>query len=865
MEKMRYTLEGLDCAGCAAKAEAAVGKADWVESATVDFVSRRLVVNAQNPPANAKERIQKLVDSVTGGVTVVEYFSKTGQSHPHDHEHEHDHEHHHDHGESCSCGCEDQDHEHEHEHHHDHDHGESCSCGCEDHDHDHEHHHDHDHTAKMKFTLEGLDCAGCAAKAEAAVNKADWVESASVDFVNKRLSVHPKEDNPHALEEIQKLIDGVLGGVTVSLYQSEGDSHTHEQHHEHTHEHTHEHSHGHEHGGEENTKAMVITTVLALVAGGIGVAASLLSFPAHEIVSAVGYIAAILLAGYDVIISGVKSICRLRLDESALMAIAMVAAAILGEFFEGAMVAILYRIGEWLEDKAADNSRESIEALAEIRPDTANVKHDGNVKTVRAEEVDVDDVIVIRPHERVPLDCVVTEGSSSVDSSALTGESLPVSVEAGSELLSGMMNGDGALTARVTNTYEDSAAARIISLVTESTENKGAAERFVTRFALVYTPFVVALAVLIAVIPPLLHMGSFHDFVIRALTFLVASCPCAIVISVPLAFFSSIGGASKFGVLVKGGNFAEMLAKARAVAFDKTGTVTEGKPRVNDVTSAGGFTPEEVARMAAAAEIHSVHPYAQAIREYVGGEIDNSGYQNYSEISGHGVSCENAEGQTVLCGGLKLMRSNGIAVPDGAKAQAYVACDGQFAGSLIISDQAAQGAAAAVSDLKSLGIDTVAMLTGDGYDAAKQVADSVGIEDFRAELLPENKVEAIEKMKRGGAVTAFVGDGINDAPVLAAADVGIAMGLGSGAAIEAADMVLSSNNLATLPRAIRHFRRTMGIIRSNIIFALAVKAAVLLAAAFGYAPMWAAVFADVGVCLLCVANSSRLIHPKKEK
>ena len=717
----------------------------------------------------------------------------------------------------------------------------------------------------MKFTLEGLDCAGCAAKAEAAVNKADWVESASVDFVNKRLSVHSKEDNPHALEEIQKLIDGVLGGVTVSPYQSESDSHTHEHHHEHTHEHTHEHSHGHEHGGEENTKAMVITTVLALVAGGVGVAASLLSFPAHEIVSAVGYIAAILLAGYDVIISGVKSICRLRLDESALMAIAMVAAAILGEFFEGAMVAILYRIGEWLEDKAVDNSRESIEALAEIRPDTANVKHDGNVKTVRAEEVDVDDVIVIRPHERVPLDCVVTEGSSSVDSSALTGESLPVSVEAGSELLSGMMNGDGALTARVINTYEDSAAARIISLVTESTENKGAAERFVTRFALVYTPFVVALAVLIAVIPPLLHMGSFHDFVIRALTFLVASCPCAIVISVPLAFFSSIGGASKFGVLVKGGNFAEMLAKARAVAFDKTGTVTEGKPRVNDVTNAGGFTPEEVVRMAAAAEIHSVHPYAQAIRDYVGSEIDNSGYQNYSEISGHGVSCENAERQTVLCGGLKLMRSNGIAVPDGAKAQAYVACDGQFAGSLFISDQAAQGAAAAVSDLKSLGIDTVAMLTGDGYDAAKQVADSVGIADFRAELLPESKVEAIEEMKRGGAVTAFVGDGINDAPVLAAADVGIAMGLGSGAAIEAADMVLSSNNLATLPRAIRHFRRTMGIIRNNIIFALAVKAAVLLAAAFGYAPMWAAVFADVGVCLLCVANSSRLIHPKKEK
>ena len=734
---------------------------------------------------------------------------------------------------------------------------------------------------KIRYTLEGLDCAGCAAKAEAAVNKETWIEKATVDFMNKRLTVHLSDINPNATEDIQKIIDSMLVGVRVVEYDETAEkSHSHT--HEHgkacscgcchddddddcddEHEHGHSHGHSHEHGGEETSPVMIVTTVLALVAGGIGIAASFAAFPYHETVSAVAYVAAIVLAGYDVMISGVKSIFRLRLDESALMAIAMVAAAILGEFFEGAMVAVLYRIGEWLEDKAVDNSRESIEKLAEIRPDTANVKRADGVAVVRAEEVEAGETILIRPHERIPLDCIVTEGASAVDSSALTGESVPIAAEAGAELLSGMMNGDGSLTARVTHNYENSAAARIISLVTESAENKGNAEKFVTRFAVVYTPIVVGLAALIAVIPPLLGMGSFRDFVIRALTFLVASCPCAIVISVPLAFFSAIGGASKFGVLVKGGNFAEMLAKARAVAFDKTGTVTEGKPRVNDVRSEEGFTAEQVAQMAAAAEINSVHPYAQAIRDYVGAVENITDYKNYSEISGHGVSCENADGRQILCGGAKLMKKYGVAVPDSAKAQAYVACDGKLAGSIFISDSPKEEAKAAVAELKKLGADRVTMLTGDGFESAASVAKHVGIEDFRAELLPENKVEAIEEMKSSGLVTAFVGDGINDAPVLAAADVGIAMGLGSGAAIEAADMVLSSNRLETLPRAIRHFRKTMGIIKFNIAFALLVKAAVLIAAAFGYAPMWAAVFADVGVCLLCVANASRLINPKK--
>ncbi len=731
---------------------------------------------------------------------------------------------------------------------------------------------------KIKYTLEGLDCAGCAAKAEAAVNKAPWIEKATVDFMNKRLTVHLSDINPNADEDIQKIVDSVLVGVNVVQYDdsAEGKSSRRaksdrkafcdccdDEECEHEHEHGHGHGDSHEHGESENSALMMITTILALIAGGAGIAAHFVEFPAHEIVSAVLYAAAILFAGYDVMINGVKSIFRLRLDESALMAIAMVAAAILGEFFEGAMVAVLYRIGEWLEDKAVDNSRESIEALAEIRPDTANVKRSTGVAVVRAEEVEIGETILIRPHERVPLDCIVTEGSSDIDSSALTGESLPVSAEPGSQLLSGMMNCDGSLTARVTNSYENSAAARIISLVTESAENKGSAEKFVTRFAVVYTPIVVGLAVLIAVVPPLLGFGGFRDFVFRSLTFLVASCPCAIVISVPLAFFSSIGGASKFGVLVKGGNFAEMLAKARAIAFDKTGTVTEGKPKVHDIVSGEGFTPDRAAQLAAAAEINSVHPYAQAIKEYTGTIENITEYKKYTEIAGHGVSCEDGQGKQVLCGGAKLMKKYGVEIPDGTKAQAYVAYDGRLAGSIFISDSPKEGVKAAIDELKALGADEVTMLTGDGFDNAKQVAESVGIDKFRAELLPENKVEAIQEMKSNGMTTAFVGDGINDAPVLAAADVGIAMGLGSGAAIEAADMVLSSNNLGTLPRAIRHFRRTMGIIKFNIAFALIFKAAVLIAAAFGYAPMWAAVFADVGVCLICVANASRLIDPKK--
>ncbi len=715
---------------------------------------------------------------------------------------------------------------------------------------------------KIRYTLENLDCAGCAAKAEAAVNKAPWIEKATVDFMNKRLTVHLSDINPNADRDIQKIIDSVLVGVNVVLYEGEDAAnalkHSRRKHcdseacdccDDDENEHSHEQGHSHGHGGEENEKLMLVTTILALIAGAVGIASHFIDFPHHEIVSAVGYIGAIVFAGYDVVLKGVKSILKKRLDESALMAIAMVAAAILGEFFEGAMVAVLYRIGEWLEDKAVDNSRESIEALAEIRPDTANVRRSTGVKVVRAEEVEIGETILIRPHERVPLDCIVTEGNSDIDSSALTGESLPISAEPGSELLSGMMNGDGSLTARVTNNYENSAAARIISLVTESAENKGSAEKFVTRFAVVYTPIVVGLAFVIAILPPLLGFGSFREFIFRSLTFLVASCPCAIVISVPLAFFSSIGGASKFGVLVKGGNFAEQLARARTIAFDKTGTVTEGKPKVHEVASGEGFSEKEAAQLAAAAEINSSHPYAQAIRDYAGTVENITEYKNYTELAGHGVSCENAEGKRILCGGAKMMKK--------------YACDGRLAGSIFISDSPKEGVKKTIAELKALGADQVTMLTGDGFSSAKQVADSVGIDSYRAELLPENKVEAIEEMKAKGLITAFVGDGINDAPVLAAADVGIAMGLGSGAAIEAADMVLSSNHLGTLPRAIRHFRRTMGIIKFNIGFSLLFKAAVLIAATFGYAPMWAAVFADVGVCLICVANASRLIQPKK--
>ncbi len=719
---------------------------------------------------------------------------------------------------------------------------------------------------KMRYTLEGLDCAGCAAKAEIAINKAPWINSAAVDFMNKRLTVEFKESTPDAVGSLQKIIDGEMEGVRVTEYAENSlhspDAGEHEHHH---HEHCdcgceHEHEHHHEHGGEEEgiSAAMIATTVLAIVAIAAGAA---LSAAGYETAADAAFVAAIALGGYDVIIKGVKSIFKLRFGELALMTIAIVASALLGEFFEGAMVAVLFRIGEWLEDAAVDNSRKSIEKLAEIRPDSANVKRGEDISTVRAEEVEVGETIFIYPHERVPLDCVVTEGSSSVDGSALTGESVPVSAGIGTELLSGMINGDNRLIATVSNNSEDSAAARIIALVTESAENKGKAEKFVTRFSAVYTPIVVVMAVLIAVVPPLFDLGTFRDFIQRSLTFLVASCPCSIVISVPLAFFSSIGGASKFGVLVKGGNFAEILAKARAIAFDKTGTVTTGKPDVVDVKVEDGFTAEQVISLAAAAEMESSHPYAAAIRNYADG-LEQTECENYSEISGQGVSCVDSEGRQVLCGGRKLLGRYNISVPDGASAQVYLAVGGRLAGSFFIRDVPADGAAESVRALHSLGLDSVTMLTGDSRGTAEQIAADVGIKSFKAELLPEDKVKAVEELKREYGVTAFVGDGINDAPVLAAADVGIAMGLGSGAAIEAADIVLSTNNLSALPRSIRHFRRTMRLIKANIAFSLIVKAIVLFFAALGYAPMWAAVFADVGVCIICIANSSRLIRAK---
>lgn len=523
------------------------------------------------------------------------------------------------------------------------------------------------------------------------------------------------------------------------------------------------------------------------------------------------------------------------------------------------MVALLFTLGELLEDLAVGRSRRQIEQLAKIRPDRAlKVREDGSTVEIDANDVEIGDTLRIPAHERIAVDCTVLSGESEIDASALTGESRPVYAGPGSILLSGGMNGSGSLTVRADNRAESSAAARILDMVSESAARKGSSERFITRFARIYTPVVTLLAIILAVAPPLLGMGAWQDWIYRALVFLVASCPCALVISVPLGFYSGIGAASRRGVLIKGGRYIEALAKAKTAAFDKTGTLTTGRLTVTRIDRAPDFEEAAVLRLAALAEQHSPHPAALAIREQAG-ELSAAGeaaVSSLSELPGMGVSAV-IDGKAVLCGGKRLMDANHINVP-WADAAVYLAVNGKPAAAFQMESELHPDAADALRRLHGLGIRKIAMLTGDRRTEAERIAGKLEIDEVRADLLPEGKLEALRALKQENGAALFVGDGINDAPVLAEADAGIAMGLGSAAAIEAGDVVLTSGSLDKLPDAIRLSRRVMGVVRFNIAFALTVKAAVLILAAVGFAPMWAAVFADVGVSLLSVLNAARL-------
>lgn len=591
-------------------------------------------------------------------------------------------------------------------------------------------------------------------------------------------------------------------------------------------------------------------------------------FPAPVFLFPLLMAAAGLVAGYRIMLDGMRSLFKLRLNEDSLMTIAVIAAFIIGEYSEAALVAILFRIGELFEQRAVEKSRKDISRLADIRPDTVRLAEafrdsaggDYTAGSVLdASLVPVSTLIAVHPYERIPLDGVVVKGESSIDASALSGESLPVEAGEGTQLLSGMMNLQGTLVLRTSNVLEDSAASRVLALVESAQAKKARSEKFISRFAGIYTPLVVSAAILLAAVPPLLGFGAFEQWLYRALVFLVASCPCALVISVPLGFFAGIGAVSKRGVLVKGGNYLEALSKTDTFVFDKTGTLTTGKLSVTDIISYGACKKEELLRYAASLEQYSSHPLAKALMEAAGKESLVPA-ESSDELRGLGMSGL-IEGHRIVLGRASLLIEQGIPVSEDVQASIYIAIDGTLAGAFNLADTIRSDAAETVAGLHTLGIKKTVILSGDSEQAVSRTARALGIDEYRASLLPEEKLKAMEELGAASRVTSYVGDGINDAPVLAAADCGIAMGLGSEAAIEAADIVLSLDKPSMLVHAIATARRSMRIIRFNIAFALGIKALVLVAAALGYAPMWAAVFADTGVAVLTVLNAARILAP----
>jgi len=585
-------------------------------------------------------------------------------------------------------------------------------------------------------------------------------------------------------------------------------------------------------------------------------------------------------AGYDVVLEAWESITEGEcFNEDLLMTIATVGALLIGfvpngspMFDEAVFVMLFFQVGEVFEHLASDNSKKSIAKLMDIRPDSATVERDGQLLTISPEEIKLGEIILVKPGDRVPVDAEIVEGSTSLDTVALTGESVPRDATVGDNIISGCVNLSGVVRARVTHLFEDSTASRIIKLVESSNQNKSKSERFIRRFSRVYTPAVVYSAIALAFLPPLLSgdfVANVSTWVVRALTFLIASCPCALVVSVPLAFFGGIGAASKEGILIKGSAYIDMLSTLDTVAFDKTGTLTEGVFEVLAVHSQT-IGEKDLLHLASHVEMHSTHPIAAALRAAYPSEDDDCVITDIKEIAGQGI-CANVNGKSVAVGNSALMESVGASwkACENHGTIIHVAVDGTYMGHIVISDRERADAPAAIASLKNVGVSKVVMLTGDKRDVAEEIAAQMGITEVRSELLPQDKVSAVEGLlaqKTAGKSLAFVGDGINDAPVLARADVGVAMGgLGSDAAIEAADVVLMDDKLSKLSKAVKIARHTLGIAKQNIVFAIGVKVAVLILAAFGLAPMWLAVFGDIGVMVLAVLNSTRALNIKSIK
>lgn len=764
----------------------------------------------------------------------------------------------------------------------------------------------------IKLVLSGLDCANCAGKIERRVNELEEVKEASLNFTTATLSIEVKDDNEKeniinkAKDIIKKLEPNVKvyeksrstpkvnnanscncsddscngGNRSKNNGQSSHDKvkndshsnnlHIHKDGEEHKyahagHNHNHE-EHGNEHGGHnhDHSKGVNFKETLPLIIGVLVYIVALL-LEKGSTLSIILFGVSYILIGGEVVITAVKNILRGEVfDENFLMTVATLGAFFVGEYPEGVAVMLFYEIGELFQSYAVNKSRKSITALMDIRAEYANLILDGKETKVDPNTVNIGDIIIIKPGEKVPLDGTIIEGETFVDTSALTGESVPRRIVKGEEILAGCINTNGVIKVKVEKAFEDSTVSRILELVENASSKKAPTEKFITKFARVYTPIVVFLALALAIIPPLVIKDAvFYDWLYRALIFLVVSCPCALVVSIPLGLFAGIGGASKKGILVKGGNYLEALKDTDTVVFDKTGTLTKGIFKVTEVNEVN-IEKDKLIEIAAIAESLSNHPIAKSIIKEYGKEVDSTEIKEYKEISGMGIQgiINNSK---VLVGNYKLMESNNIQYNkvDTIGTVVHIAINEEYKGNIVIADEIKEGTIEAIRELKNLGVSKVVMLTGDNKAVAEKVGNIIGIDKVYSELLPEDKVNQVEEIingKTGKGKVIFVGDGINDAPVLARADIGVAMGgIGSDAAIEAADLVLMKDDPLSLATAIRIARKTSKILWQNIIFSLGIKILVLILGALGIANMWGAVFADVGVTVIAIINSSRCL------
>ncbi len=876
-----YIMENLGCAHCAGKIEAEVRKLPQVQEAVMVFETKQLRVKTEQPEG-LEQTIETIAQSYEPDVTVHDRDGgKSGGHHHHDHEHEHEHHHHHDHDADCCCG-----HDHEHEHHHHHDHDADCCCG---HDHEHEHHHHHDHdadcccehehhhhhdhdadcccghdhehehhhhheeqepplqrsattggTTKI-YRLENLDCANCGAKIESRINAMDGVSDAVLTFATMQLRVTAPDHNGLA-EKMMQTARAVEPDIAIISPEEAKKAPK----------------------KEESNKKAIAQLILGAVCMALGLALSHFGAPMPAYLAA--YLIGYVILGREVVWTAVRNLTSGHVfDENFLMSVATIGAFLVGDFAEAVGVMLFFQIGELFEHIAVEKSRSQIMDAVDMRPETVQWEHDGKIETIPAEEAEVEDILVVRPGDRIPLDGVVVEGESFLDTSAVTGEPVPVRVQKGDELVSGCVNTSGLLRMQVTKPLSESMVTRILDAVENAAASKPKIDRFITKFARVYTPIVVAIAVLTAVIPSLVT-GNWMHWIYTALTFLVISCPCALVLSVPLAYFAGIGTASKSNILFKGGISLEALADVKAVALDKTGTITKGTFTVTALEPAEGLNEQELLQLAAACETSSTHPIGVSIVTEAGERgLDVPQSHDIKEVAGHGI-CAVVDGAQLLCGGKKLMDSYHVELPQlsavGGATVVYLARDGKFAGRICISDTIKKDAVAALAKMKQQGV-VSAMLTGDAQESAKAIAAEAGVQDVHAQLLPQDKVSCLQSIREKYGPVMFVGDGINDAPVLAGADVGAAMGTGADAAIEAADVVFMTGELSAIPKAIALAKKTARIAKQNIVFALVIKIAVMILGLLGIASMWLAVFADTGVAILCVLNSIRTLYSKQ--